>query len=377
MGRSEKDRSTSSSGQGSYARFGRWQDLRRSLDRGDLLHAKWSPSNQDSEEIRHDEEWTNYRDDAWSEVRKELLDMGSPGDYVRNKKRQDALISYAAPYRLNIETTSTTNMPGTYRLMLTDPNSFKSRTADIPRESVDTHRDPERFLRGHIDMMKKQLALPVYTAQQPYDDLVTVEALREYAKPFALTFNTVVTDGITMDLQLAIKSEDYGFKSDIVRVPPGDHAEILRKGYASIDKMHTELGWKKAIDEAENKVAQPVKPFVLECPKHGGAMSKVVDVESRDEYFVCLVPGCKKKARQKNRVQSGGFGIPPSSESDTSGSLGNLSSLHVQGEPSIEFQRRIAETPIRDTTFPPDSKIQIDISDSYYAAMNTPPWRKR
>jgi len=245
-------------------------------------------------------------------------------DYQRNRKRQNALISYAAPYRLNVVTTDGGLQTGSrYRLEMVHPKTLHMEHLEIARENIDTLQDPERVLRGYIDQMKRKMERK-YPLKPDLMDSGIIAQLHEHTKPFNLAIRSSYDLAqAETTVELTVKHDDYGFKPKTLKIGDNNRHLALNTCKMAIDRMRAELGWKKAIDEAGNKVAQPIKPFVLECPEHGGAMSKVVDKLNNDEYYVCLVPGCKKKARQKNRVQSGGFGPLPSQESSTAGALGN------------------------------------------------------
>jgi hypothetical protein len=234
----------------------------------------------------------------------------SVSEYKRNQQRMNELIAYAKPYRLSIQTTSqvahgrlniqTTSQVahgGVYQLTIEHPQCLGRIEKDISRALVDGHLDPPMVLKGYIDEMKKEM-------QRKYPDRVDmmhqgiISELRKFADPFELTVISGGWDVSMMEeaVQLSIKHPDYGFKAATFRFKEEQRIHILSFTIKEIHNMKRELGWpsgdqlKKDIEEL-----RAAKPFVLECPVHGGVM---VPGEEAD-LFVCLVPSCTKKARRK------------------------------------------------------------------------------
>lgn len=304
MGLFRKGQNLSSSGPESYVPSERWQELRRSLDRVDLPRVQWNPNSPGLDETQRVKE--NYND--WEEYYKWLDEHMKLGDYARNKKRSDELIAYAAPYRLNIVTDYIV-----YYLRLEDSSTGLATDVEVPRANVDHTSDPERALKGYIDVMRRDLDKRVGNPQTGLIDDKILEDLMEYAKPFDLIFSCEYSaldaqNTVTFSLR---KVPDYGYKTTTVVIPdtmqlsPGAVGSMLR---AHIDKMRMELGWKKVEDSMPVQPAQPSKPFILECPDHGGQMVP----GDEENLFVCLVPDCKKRARRKfKRHVSGGMAQPP------------------------------------------------------------------
>lgn len=342
MARSGKDQNSSNSGPGSFARFERWQELRQNLEAGDLLRVRWSPNNPDSVGIRPDnqavEDWHDWLDKELSKK----MSMNDLNYYAKNRSRQNELIAYAKPYRFNIATDQYS-----YQLWLDDGATGKQSRRVVAREVIDSAQDPQSMIKGYIDEMRRELENPYVLSAQGVQELV------EYARPFELLITENSTVGMDPMVNLSLKNvPEYGYKNTNVVIPysarsPAGVIGVL-KGH--IDKMRSELGWKKEED------GMPIKPvrqgkFVLECPVHGGAM-----VPGGEKYlFICLVPGCTKRARRKHKHHvSGGMAEPlaPGTSAMTSGESTYL--------------------PMEPTSPGPNEGV----FKKYYEAMKEPPWGK-
>lgn len=305
MGRSAKDPSSSSSVPGSYVRSEKWRELRQNLDRVALPRAQWKPNSPGLDEIQRakevDEDWEGYY--KW--LGKKLDEAKGSKDvqvenYIKNRNRQNELIYYAKPYHLNIVTDDLK-----YQLWLDDvPTGHRSRV-DIERYLVDAASSPEAVIKGYIDQMRRDLERKLN--MEPKVNSVLVHELEEYAKPFALDV-TIQFSAVDMNTAVSLSLKNvpaYGYRNTTVVIPDtmtgaGSVESMLK---AHIDKMRTELGWKREEDGMPIQPAQQ-KPFVLECPDHGGQM-----VPAEEDVLICLVPGCRKRARRKYKnFTSGTFG---------------------------------------------------------------------
>lgn len=322
MASSKKDRTTPSSGQENSGLSGRWQRVRQTLVQGDLLPGLSKSSKQDSDENLPAEERIDRQiKDA---VRKGAKDLASVSEYRQNMQRQNELIAFAKPYRLNIVTGIDT-LAG-YQLLLEHPTHGDSVSRTLGRELVDDARQPGEVLKAAIaDMKKEMLRLHPEGLSSLTPDMRA--ELGEYAKPFDLTVSTGYVNG-TETVELFVRHDDYGASK--VSLNMGIRSTKLSDCKKEIDEQKKSLGYVD-LEKEEPKVAQYTKPFVLECPVHGGQMAHVTDKLHDDEYWKCLTPGCKKKARLKSRAPIKDFGALLAEGTQTTGSMGASDFLNAQG----------------------------------------------
>jgi hypothetical protein len=204
-------------------------------------------------------------------------------------RRQNELIAFAKPYRLNIITSEAIM---SYQLLLEHPTNGDSVSRTLGRELVDDARQPGEVLKAAVaDMKKEMLRLHPEGLSSLTPDMRA--ELCEYAKPFDLTVSTSYVNGTEIG-ELFIRHDDYGASK--VSLNMGIRGTKLSDCKKEIDEQKKSLGYVD-LEKEEPKVAQYTKPFVLECPVHGGQMAHVTDKLHDDEYWKCLTPGCKKKAR--------------------------------------------------------------------------------